>query len=836
MAALEPMTLPHFESFAARLILDTGDPWILEEFQIVMFEPVLAGVRETWTVIPEGNGKTTAMAAFGLYHCMFTRAPWVPVVAAARDQAEIMAQQAYGIIRSTPGLEYNKKTGAGYFEILEGYKLIRCYQNGIVNGHGIKVYAADVNTSDGGIPTLVLCDEGHRWPSLQPYRLWKGKLGKRHDLKHGGGQIVMTSTAGEPGGEFEEQREAIRSAAIAHTIEGCHGHYQASGIVMNEWRLTDPRDATNMAKVKDTNPFSAITEETLTKEFNATTDLGDWKRLKPLAVDTPIPTPEGWTTMLELEVGDEVLNGQGLPTLVRAVTPVRLEESYEIGFSDGATIVAGRDHLWEVEDARNHYKTTVRSTAEMAAYPYVKDAKGRPYSPRWRVRLVGRHVDAAPDLPVDPYVLGAWLGDGTRIHGRVTNADSELWAEIEARGYELGCIPPSRGPRSRVQTLLGPKPVLRQLEILDNKHIPPMYLVASEQERWELLQGLIDTDGTVLEEGWVLFWNTNPRLVYDVRRLVWSLGLACIQREDRALLNGQDYGPRYALEIPCDARHPVTRLPRKRARMRDKGKRCDHRRIRSIVPVGEELVRCIAVDAKDSIFLAGEAMIPTHNCNLPARATAAAITESEWTDAGVDRDIPEGAHIDVGIDVAWKHDTFAIVPLWRFEPGDEDPEREGYRLLGTPKILIPPRDGSTMHPDEVKEAIRELHDFSPIDTAVIDLERAEDIAAWMEDELQITVIDRAQGNTDAIADYDAFMKALRSGKLKHNRDRVLRQHVMNAIARRMPGDKFRFDRPSQSRAKRRQVVRVIDGLTAAAMVNRYAEEDYDFGEPLVAWR
>jgi len=248
------------------------------------------------------------------------------------------------------------------------------------------------------------------------------------------------------------------------------------------------------------------------------------------------------------------------------------------------------------------------------------------------------------------------------------------------------------------------------------------------------------------------------------------------------------------------------------------------------VPIGNQLVRCIAVDSEDSIFLAGEAYIPTHNCNIPSRSINAAITEQEWDRALSKIGIPEDERIDVGVDVAWKHDTFAIATLW------STTEPRPLRLLGTPAILTPPRDGSSMHPDEPKMAFEAIHNRNPIDVAVMDLERAEDIAAWLEDELGITVVDRPQGNANAVEDYDAFMRDLRNGTLRHTGDPGLRQHVMNAIARHMPGDKKRFDRPSQSRARRRQVVRVIDALTAAAMVNQYASDYEAEGEPLLAWR
>ena len=519
----ELFSVEHFLAFAGRLILDTFEPWDVEDFQITMFKPVLNGVRATWNIIPEGNTKTTSSAGFGLYHSMFVRDPWVPIVASSRDQAEILAQQAYGIIRRTPGLEWNPRTHTGYFRIFEGYRQIRNMRDGFRNGRGIKVYAADVGTSDGGIPTLVLCDEGHRWPDLGPFRLWRGKLGKRD------GQICMTSTAGEPGTDFEEQRDKLREAATEHRTEGAYGYYEKPGVfVMNEWMVEKPEYADDMERVKDANPFSGITVDSLREEHDdPQVDMGNFRRLK---------------------------------------------------------------------------------------------------------------------------------------------------------------------------------------------------------------------------------------------------------------------------------------------------------------------------------------------CNLATRPSQSAITEKEWDGARFPgagrtgptlREIPEGVRIGCGIDVAWKKDTFALVPCWRYVPSefdllDEDLQalleevelhEKAFRLLGTPRILTPPRDGSMLHPDRVWEAFNELNDRNPIDVVVIDMERAEDIAHGIEDNYDVEVIDRSQGNALAVEDHDAFMKGLRTGLLMHCGDRGLRKHVMNAIDRRISEGKYRFDRPSQSRAKRKQEQRVIDALTGAAMINwHYDTFEPEGSDPLVSWR
>ena len=117
----------------------------------------------------------------------------------------------------------------------------------------------------------------------------------------------------------------------------------------------------------------------------------------------------------------------------------------------------------------------------------------------------------------------------------------------------------------------------------------------------------------------------------------------------------------------------------------------------------------------------------------------------------------------------------------------------------------------------------ELSTLYAPDVLVMDLHRAEDIGSWAEDQLGISVIDRAQSTGYKVADYEAFTDALRNGRLHHTGDPELRRQVLNAIARRLPGGDYRFDRPSSVRAnKKAQDRRVIDALDAAAMAVDYS--------------
>jgi phage terminase large subunit-like protein len=206
-------------------------------------------------------------------------------------------------------------------------------------------------------------------------------------------------------------------------------------------------------------------------------------------------------------------------------------------------------------------------------------------------------------------------------------------------------------------------------------------------------------------------------------------------------------------------------------------------------------------------------------CNRPTRAIETAITDKEWDDAEVDDEIPANAEIVIGMDVAWKWDTTGIVALWK------GPK---YRLLGATRILVPPRDGSSIHPDEIKSALYELADGFRVDAVVMDMHRAEDIAAWIEDEMGVTVIDHDHRAVKThVADFEAFMDGLRNGTVKHNGDRGLKAHALNAIARRLPGGDYRFDRPNASRGSaREQDRRVIDALTAAAIAVEHSTRDF----------
>ena len=220
------------------------------------------------------------------------------------------------------------------------------------------------------------------------------------------------------------------------------------------------------------------------------------------------------------------------------------------------------------------------------------------------------------NLPLDPYVLGAWLGDGSSGTGDFTCDpldQPELRAQLERAGYR-------HTVRKSVKTIgtRGLQVDLRGAGVLSDKHVPALYLRASIDQRLALLQGLMDTDGYAATSH-VEFCNTRKVLVDAVVELARSLGQKPVVSESRSMLYGKDCGPKWRVKWRPTV--PVFRLRRKAVKISQGGKqsfRNHHRMIVRYEEIDPVPMRCLTVDSKHSMFLAGEGMIPTHNTRTGA--------------------------------------------------------------------------------------------------------------------------------------------------------------------------------------------------------------------------
>ncbi|HEY0118063.1 MAG TPA: replicative DNA helicase [Cellulomonas sp.] len=336
---------------------------------------------------------------------------------------------------------------------------------------------------------------------------------------------------------------------------------------------------------------------------------------KALALDTLLPTPTGWTTMGEVAVGDRLIAADGTPTRVVAATDVMVgRPCYRVTFDDGSTIVADAWHEWRTRTrAERRVPGTgpgTRTTEDLAATVRCATADAR----------ANHSIDnTAPlslpdaDLLVDPYVLGAWLGDGHAASARFTSADSGIVVEIESRGYAVHLSSARAMGRARLYRIGLPDEVS-----LDNKHIPPAYLRASERQRRDLLAGLLDTDGTVNPTGSPQITLTDFGLAEDVRELVHSLGYRT--GLSARPVRGRTVATSTAYTITFTTDDDVFLLERKRLahkiRRHSSTPRLGRRYIVGVEPIESVPVRCVQVDHLEHLYLAGPTMIPTHNSTL----------------------------------------------------------------------------------------------------------------------------------------------------------------------------------------------------------------------------
>ncbi|MBU8540212.1 toprim domain-containing protein [Falsiroseomonas tokyonensis] len=373
---------------------------------------------------------------------------------------------------------------------------------------------------------------------------------------------------------------------------------------------------------------------------------------KALALGTEIPTPQGWRYMADLQPGDLVFAPDGTATKVLAVSEVmHSRPCYRLRFDCGTEVIADAEHQWVTCDDKARRSATQarkkragreatkprgkdqqhlrafpssKTTAQIAETLTVRDGQDR-------TRLNHTIAVAAPvqmnaaDLLVPPYTLGVWLGDGTSASSRLTcaDADAEILCHVEADGFVVERQ--AKGASDTTSTYwvgrlpkwspLGLSTDLRTLGVLNNKHVPQAYLMASQDQRLALLQGLMDTDGYMSAQGQAEFCSINLKLAEAAFTLVASLGMRPSLVAGRATINGRDCGPKYRVLF-----YPTTqvfRLRRKAERLEavlGRGRpRLKHRTIVSAERCESVPVKCIQVAHPSHQFLVTRAHIATHN-------------------------------------------------------------------------------------------------------------------------------------------------------------------------------------------------------------------------------
>jgi len=371
-----------------------------------------------------------------------------------------------------------------------------------------------------------------------------------------------------------------------------------------KWVFDDNGDVKALVQIAPPNYTQRLIpyERSLLFRFQQSKGNPEGRALDPA---TPVPTPDGWTTMGQLRVGSRVFDETGAIRHVVATAEWENRPRYRVTFADNTTIIADANHEWVMRDGR------VKRTEDLTAQPaYNAISRSAP-------------LQYAPQaLLVDPYVLGVWLGDGDSNGARITTHVDDLVEQMElvqSRGYDVTKVGQNGndGGLGRYYRIgSGLQGDLRRLGVVGNKHVPSQYLMGSVQQRWDVLAGLLDSDGHIDDFGRVEFTNTNLNLIESVAELVRSLGMDArvSVRRNAGFESGKTRNKAWAVRFtPTDP--SLFGLSRKRAKVRAVKTRGDHY-VRSVERIDNGSTVCIEVDAPSHLFLAGDSMVPSHNSLL----------------------------------------------------------------------------------------------------------------------------------------------------------------------------------------------------------------------------
>jgi len=336
---------------------------------------------------------------------------------------------------------------------------------------------------------------------------------------------------------------------------------------------------------------------------------------KQQPVSEPVLTPFGWKAIGEIKVGDEVIGSQGLPICVTGVFPQTIRETYLVTMADGASTRCGPEHLWTVARWASNSGPKERVVETVPTTTLIEKGVRNGLSRRWALPIVAavQFADRGVNLPVDPYSLGVILGDGhieTSGYVTVTSWDDAILDAIRPREFWRGPRELGSGEWSRPLRHMG-LGGCRSWE----KFIPEPYFWASVGDRWSLLAGLMDTDGTA-GNSWASFCSTSEPLADGVVTLANSLGCVAKKRKGatkKYTYNGQHKEGRMAWSVSIRSDAAPFMLQRKREAW-SPSERCSNwwRYIDTIERVSDEDSVCIQVDAEDGLYVTKD-FILTHN-------------------------------------------------------------------------------------------------------------------------------------------------------------------------------------------------------------------------------
>ncbi len=390
-------------------------------------------------------------------------------------------------------------------------------------------------------------------------------------------------------------------------------------------------------KPKYSFPWPSVSHKVGMEDGDVVDILAPEKVGKMQSVDSLVKTPTGWKRMGDLHIGDALASIDGEPSYVTAIFPHGQREMFRVTFSDGRSTLAGAEHLWKVR-CTNEWERDVERIYTTDAIRGEYCYPGSRRSSKLYIPLVSGNFGDTASLPIDPWLLGVLIGDGglTSTSPRLTNIDADLLVrvhqELERMGLCLrlaGSDPKGIDYRISTQNAAGSKvsdsnsltDALRKLGLAGctsaTKFIPDIYLNAGKEQRWELLRGLMDTDGTAgNKHGTASYTSVSEHLALNVRDLVRSLGgvsYVSLPQKKSFLYKGERRTgqPAYLVSVRMPNRENLFSLPRKQARIKPR-KHQPRLTFKSIVPEGTAEALCIKVSHPSQLYITDDYIV-THN-------------------------------------------------------------------------------------------------------------------------------------------------------------------------------------------------------------------------------
>ena len=369
---------------------------------------------------------------------------------------------------------------------------------------------------------------------------------------------------------------------------------------------------------------------------------------KALKNGSLVQTPNGPLPIEQLKVGDQVFDTLGGVTEVLGVFPQGEKEVWEVEFSDGTIIECCGEHLWaymsRTQHRKNNNEYNVATTEELSKMEIKRKRKDGCYDHLIYIPMTKPVAYKEKDLPLHPYLMGAFIGDGYTSRNVVyfSNPEEDVIYKIKSYlnelGYDLSKKKYSKCDYSVV--MINKKSNASFCHIIDQvgllhkrsyeKFIPESYLYGSVHQRLELLRGLIDTDGECLGS-YYQYATTSEILAKQVKELAQSLGFTATirQRNTSYSYKGEKKAGRTSYRITIK---PSRDIPKLHTSIKHEKRwyptKIYARRYIARIQKTERTapMTCIQVSAPNALFLTNDYVV-THNTRVLTHRIAYLIKE-----------------------------------------------------------------------------------------------------------------------------------------------------------------------------------------------------------------